>query len=102
MEDVSARVPVLTPSGDIDLATSRELAAQLSELAGEPHNAVLDLSQVRFMDSIGLGVVLKALTRFERQDKRLVLVVPPGGSIASLMRHAGIDQRFPHADTRER
>lgn len=81
--------PVLTPTGDLDLVSARDLGSRLGELAGSPGDAVLDLSRVRFMDSIGLGVVLKAANRFRRQDKQLHLVVPPDGAIDRLLEITG-------------
>jgi anti-sigma B factor antagonist len=81
----AATVPVLSATGELDLHSSRGLATQLGELAGSPGNAVLDLTSVSFMDSVGLGVILKAANRFRRQDKQLVLAVPPEGNVARLL-----------------
>lgn len=95
-------VPVIAPQGEIDLATSRDLGAQLGELAGEPGvAAVLDLTDVTFMDSIGLGVVLKASSRFRRQAKRFVIVAPPGGSVMRLLELSGVGNRVALATSRE-
>jgi anti-sigma B factor antagonist len=94
-------VPVVAPRGEIDLATSRELGSQLGELAGEPGiAAVLDLSEVTFLDSVGLGVVLKAAGRFRRQAKRLVIVVPPG-QVLRLLELSGVGERLALASTRD-
>jgi anti-sigma B factor antagonist len=71
-------IPVVRARGEIDLATARDLATQLSGLAGTGGDAALDLSAVSFIDSVGLGVVLKAAGRFHRQGHRLTLVAPPG------------------------
>jgi stage II sporulation protein AA (anti-sigma F factor antagonist) len=95
-------VPVLAPAGDLDLHTSRELGSRLAELAGEPAgDAVLDLTALGFIDSIGLGVVLKGVNRFSRQGKRLLLVVPPGGNVARLFDFAGTRERVTIAATRD-
>lgn len=94
-------IPVVAPRGDIDLATSRELGSQLGELAGEPGvAAVLDLTHVSFLDSVGLGVILKAAGRFRRQAKRLVIVVPPGPSLR-IIELSGLGERLALASTRE-
>jgi anti-sigma B factor antagonist len=94
-------VPVVCPKGEIDLAGSRELGSQLGELAGEPGiAAVLDLSNVTFLDSVGLGVILKGASRFRRQAKRLVIVVPPG-QILRLLELSGFGDRLALASTRE-
>jgi anti-anti-sigma factor len=101
MTDASATIPVLAPTGDLDLATARDLGSRLGELAGTPGDAVLDLSGVGFMDSIGLGVVLKAVNRFNRQGKRLVLVVPPAGNIERLLELTGTRGRVNATATRD-
>ena len=101
MQEASATTPVLSPTGDLDLDTSRALATQLGELAGTRGDAVLDLSGVAFMDSIGLGVVLKAVNRFSRQGKQLHLVVPPEGNVARLLELSGTRGRVWASETRE-
>ena len=94
-------VPVVAPHGEIDLARSRELGSQLGELAGEPGvAAVLDLSDVSFLDSVGLGVILKAAGRFRRQAKRLVIVVPPG-PVLRLLELSGVGKGLAIAGTRD-
>src|SRR5688500_6591586 len=92
--EIDVSVGLLAPKGDVDLDTARGLGLSLSELAGSPGNAVLDLSAVGFMDSVGLSVVLNAANRFRRQGKRLVLVVPPGGPVARVLDAAGMHGRL--------
>ncbi|MDQ3742748.1 MAG: STAS domain-containing protein [Actinomycetota bacterium] len=88
-------VPVLAPTGALDLATSRGLQQRLAELAGEAGlDAILDLSGVTFIDSVGLGVVLKAASRFHRQAKRL-LIVAPAGPVLRIFEFAGVSERLP-------
>jgi anti-anti-sigma factor len=99
--ETEASVPVLAPAGDLDLATARGLGASLSELAGTAGDAVLDLTDVAFIDSMGLAVVLKAVNRFRRQDKCLVLVVEPDGNVARLLDAAGTRGRLTIAEDRE-
>jgi anti-anti-sigma factor len=99
--DTVGDVPVVTPTGDLDLASARSLASLLAELAGAPGDTVLDLSEVAFMDSVGLGVVLKAVNRFGRQDKQLVLVVPPDGNVARLIDLAGARGRVNLVESRD-
>ena len=94
-------VPVVAPRGEIDLAGSRELGSQLGEIAGEPGvAAVLDLSGVTFLDSVALGVILKAASRFRRQAKRLVIVAPPG-PVLRLLELTGVGDRLALAGTRD-
>lgn len=100
--DATASVPVLAPTGDLDLVTSRDLASRLAEMAGAPAgDAVLDLSGLNFMDSVGLGVVLKGVNRFSRQGKRLLLVVTPEGNVARLFDFAGTRERVTIVASRD-
>lgn len=48
-------------TGELDLASAPELDRLLSELAGDGHDRVLiDLSDLEFMDSTGLAVIVRA------------------------------------------
>lgn len=101
MPDVASSVPVLAPTKDLDIATSRELGQRLAELAGTAGDAVLDLSGVSFMDSVGLAVVLKAASRFSRQGKVLWLVVAPESNVERVIQLAGMRTRLSLRATRD-
>jgi anti-sigma B factor antagonist len=89
-----AEVSTVRAMGEVDLASSRDLASRLGEAAGAGDaTTVLDLSRVTFMDSVGLGVVLQAANRFHRQGKRLLIVVPPG-PVRRLFDFAGVADRL--------
>jgi anti-sigma B factor antagonist len=94
-------VPVVALRGELDLAQARSLGTQLGELAGQPGTAaVLDLTDVTFMDSTSLGVVMKAAGRFRRQAKRFVIVAP-AGPVLRLLEISGVGDRLALAATRE-
>jgi anti-sigma B factor antagonist len=91
--------PTVAPQGDLDLTSARALASQMHDLAGETvPQVILDLSEVTFIDSVGLGVVLKAAHRFSRQDKRLVIVCPPG-PVLRLLEGSGVNDRLTVVDS---
>ncbi len=94
-----AAVPTIAPKGALDLASSRGLQVRLAELAGENGTeAILDLSGVSFIDSVGLGVVLKAASRFHRQGKRMLIVAPPG-PVHRILEFAGVSDRLAVVDS---
>ena len=99
LQAITEPVPVVAPKGALDLATSRGLQTRLAELAGETtQEAILDLSGVSFIDSVGLGVVLKAASRFHRQAKRL-LIVAPEGPVHRILDFAGVTDRLAVVDS---
>jgi len=66
-------------SGEIDLQAARELGQALNELVGTAGGAAtIDLSDVTFIDSTGLGALVRARERLRRQSRTLILVCPPG------------------------
>ena len=63
-------------AGELDAATGPRLRSVLSELAGRAtanggRNIVVDLSGVRFMDSTGLGVIVKSAGQLRRSERQL-------------------------------
>ncbi|HYZ82180.1 MAG TPA: STAS domain-containing protein [Solirubrobacteraceae bacterium] len=68
----------LVLTGDLDLATAGEAeAAIVAAEEGSPPLLILDLSELAFMDSTGLRVIVSAATRARDEDRRLVLVKGP-------------------------
>ena len=64
----------LSWTGDVDLARVESLRAELQQaLAGNPAQLIVDLSEVTFIDSMGVGLLLEARVAAIRADTRLVL-----------------------------
>jgi anti-sigma B factor antagonist len=65
-------------SGELDIDTRMRLKTALAGAeARRPETIVVDLRRLRFMDSMGLGVLLGALRRSRTGGWRLVLVKGP-------------------------
>ncbi len=70
-------VVVLAPYGDIDLYVADELRSRLAAAAdGGASALVLDLSEVTFVDSMGLSVLLGGLRRMQADGRELRLAGP--------------------------
>jgi anti-sigma B factor antagonist len=68
---------VVSISGDLDIATAPRLRKELIELSNRGIRAVLvDLAQLEFIDSTGLGVLVSALRRFREHGGDLALQSP--------------------------
>ena len=66
---------LLVVHGEIDVSTGPRLREQLVELAAAGHQrVVVDLDDVDFLDSTGLGVLVSGLKRFRTLGGDLVLV----------------------------
>jgi anti-anti-sigma factor len=71
----------LVVAGELDLATAPALHDAVTQLlgAGEPSTVVIDLGEVTFLDSSGLGALLRARADVLAAGGRLVLgAVAPG------------------------
>jgi anti-sigma B factor antagonist len=76
--------------GSLDMATSPTARAALMEAANEGvHDIVVDLSQVEFLDSTGLGALIGSHRRALEKGGRL-RIVTPDGQIARLFHITGL------------
>jgi anti-sigma B factor antagonist len=68
---------VLALSGELDVVSAPELELCLNEVMAEPHDrVVLDLSDLAFVDSAGVSVLIKARKDAELSGRTLVLGRP--------------------------
>jgi anti-sigma B factor antagonist len=66
---------VLRVSGEVDVATSPELRRELHQLVDQGGPIVVDLRDVTFIDSSGLGVLVGTLRRLRERDRDGQLVL---------------------------
>ena len=67
--------PVVRVSGEVDLRTSPQLREALLRVAQKgPDRLIIDLAEVDYMDSSGVGTMVELKRVVERRDGRLVLV----------------------------
>jgi anti-sigma B factor antagonist len=86
---------VLTPQGDIDFATGPSLGEALTEtlVAGQVHQ-VIDLVDVDFIDSTGLGALIGGRRRAHAVNGSLSLVCAEV-QLLRVFQITGLDKVFP-------
>jgi anti-sigma B factor antagonist len=89
---------VVSVSGEVDLATSPELRDALNAALEASTQVVIDLSQVSFLDSTGLGVLVQAHQRAEAEGASLRLVVTES-SVRRVIDVTGLSRVFSLHDS---
>lgn len=85
-EALSAERALVRVGGEVDLATAPELAAALEQaLAGDRRTIVLDLTDVEFIDTSGVGVMLEARRQIRDENAELTVVAPPDSPARRLL-----------------
>jgi anti-sigma B factor antagonist len=88
---------VITLRGELDLANKELLEDAVGEaLAARPRRVVLDLSELDYLDSTGLAVLIAAKRRVDDGSCEL-RVVPGTGTVARLFAMTGIGRHLPLA-----
>ena len=94
-------VTVVAGHGYVDLSTRLKLSTALNELVAEGRDdVVVDLCEVEFIDSTGLGVLMNALRRLTRQRRTLRVACAPG-PVRRVFELAGLEGTFAIFDSRE-
>jgi anti-sigma B factor antagonist len=92
---------VVSVIGELDLASSPALEEELARLAaGNAPLVIVDLSELEFMDSTGLSVLVRAHQRSEETGQRFGLV---NGSqqVQRLLTLTGVAERLTLEETPE-
>jgi anti-sigma B factor antagonist len=89
-------------SGEHDLSTSPAVRAELDRVLADGASVVVDLSQVTFIDSSVVGVLLNAhRSATHLLGQTLVVVAPPAGTPARLLDFIGAHSVLPVVESRE-
>lgn len=90
---------VLSVRGEIDLATAPQLRRSIHDLIDGGHRQVaVDLTDVEFMDSTGLGVLIGSLKRLNEDGGNLVLTgLRP--AVSRVFEITGLDRIFTVHDS---
>jgi anti-sigma B factor antagonist len=79
--------PVVTATGDIDLANVNEFADVLTLAASDSDAITVDLSDVTYCDSAAVRALFAVAA-----TTKLALIVPAGGPITTLLSISGLDR----------
>jgi anti-sigma B factor antagonist len=89
---------VLSLGGELDLYNAEEVRGALLEACGEePKVLVVDLEEVRFIDSTALGVLIEARSRMP--DRGGFRLAAPGLETRRALEVSGLDRHFIVHDT---
>jgi anti-sigma B factor antagonist len=93
---------VLRVSGELDVAAAPRLRAELEPVLSTPGPLmlVMDLREVPFCDSVGLGVLVSTLNHARRTGGRLILVLEEG-MIRHLLTITNLDRHFETSPSME-
>ncbi|HYY33753.1 MAG TPA: STAS domain-containing protein [Gaiellaceae bacterium] len=93
-EQVTPTTTVLALTGEIDLYTCPELKQELLRVIEEGATlVVIDLAGTTFIDSTGLGVLIRGVERLRMKDGRLA-VVCADPNLIKIFEVTGLDRVF--------
>jgi anti-anti-sigma factor len=81
---------VVVASGEIDLSSSPELRAALRDPSARADTVVLDLRDVTFMDSSGLGVIVGQHKRAREEGFRFGVAIDGAPGVERILELSGL------------
>lgn len=89
---------VVRLAGELDLYNAQTVREALLECcADDPERLIVDLAEVRFIDSTALGVLIEARTRMP--NRRSFMLAAPGLETRRALEISGLDRHFAVHDT---
>ena len=100
-ESLDDSTHLIAVRGEVHVSTAPEFSERLNEaIATGKTGVVIDMTDVEFIDSTGLSVLLNALRRVTRQQGSLALVVS-NPTVLRLFEITRLDSTFDISATRE-
>ena len=89
---------VVRLGGELDLYNAAEVRSALADASAQfPERIVVDLSEVEFIDSTALGVLIETRARLVNRDG--LLLAAPGLETRRALQISGLDQLFTVHDS---
>jgi anti-sigma B factor antagonist len=89
---------VVSLGGELDLYNAPQVREALTEACSDsPQRVVVDLSEVEFIDSTALGVLIEARTRID--NRQAFLLAAPGLETRRALEISGLDRHFSVHDS---
>ena len=100
-ESLDQQTHLIAVRGEVHVSTAPEFSERLNDaIATGKTGVVIDMTDVEFIDSTGLSVLLNALRRVTRQQGRMALVVS-NPTVLRLFEITRLDSTFDIAPNRE-
>jgi anti-sigma B factor antagonist len=85
--------------GELDLATARELEQEVEAAEqGDARQIVLDLTDLTFIDSTGVALLVQAMKRSQQNADRLRFRRCDSVGVRRVLEMTGIEDRLPYLD----
>lgn len=82
--------------GEIDLSNAHEVSSEISVVMGqEARRLVVDLSDITYLDSAGVALLLRLAERLRFRRRELHLVVPRGSPVRRVLDFTGLPRVIP-------
>lgn len=86
-------VVVARLDGDIDLANTPIVSAKVLEaIPNDAVGLVVDLSDVRYIDSVGIRMLFSFIRALQASRQAMALSVPPGSPVRKLLKITHLDE----------
>ncbi|MGW4211320.1 STAS domain-containing protein [Lentzea sp. NPDC004789] len=86
-------VPVTSVAGEIDMSNDDLVRREVhTQLGARPGVLVLDLSEVEFIGSAGINLLVQSQREAVRHGTRLAVVAPGGGCVNRVLSIAGVSE----------
>lgn len=95
--ELDGQVLKVTLDGSLDIAGAGEIDMSFSVIAGNRDKVMVDFSQVTFLASIGVRVLVKAAKAMANRGGRIV-VVNPTEAARKVLTSIGVDNIIPIID----
>jgi anti-anti-sigma factor len=96
VEHHDGELVVIAVHGDIDLDNTRVLGEEiLTALPNTTVGAVLDLSDVAYLDSAAIRLLFELVGTLRGHRQALRIVVPPGSLTRGVLGHVALDSAVP-------